>query len=490
MDTSQSSAQQPPPSPPPGAGAGDRAETPLLPVEYSADEETHIEELIASRFFSSGAPPPCVCIVGAGLVGRGWAVVFSRAGLRVHCYESYGPALASAPALLRHTAQAYFADAVSVPIEHADHQRRVAAAVDDLMSRVRFFGPHGAVSSGSSSRVVGSDGATKDEKVAVEVDEKKDEEENEDVSGLCAALCGCVYVQECVPERLELKQRVLALLGRLSSSPASSSSASTESVSVLPDASQPWSQIVLRSGRLLCLPVVASSSSNLVTADLVSDPTQSDTQSVADPTTTTTTTQTSSSCGSSGSPASSASSSWKSRVLVAHPVNPPHVIPLVELLPGPETSPLSVLFARSLLRHVRQRPILLRKALPGFCLNRLQYALLREAFYLVEEGVVSPEDVDSAVCDGLGLRWCFMGPCETIDLNAPGGVQDYFDRYGDGLHSVASTAQAQRRWTPDTEARIHQAMRTRHPLDSLPQRAQWRDRRLVALLKHKAQQPL
>mmetsp|Transcript_49682 Transcript_49682/g.124919 ORF Transcript_49682/g.124919 Transcript_49682/m.124919 type:complete len:84 (+) Transcript_49682:792-1043(+) len=83
-----------------------------------------------------------------------------------------------------------------------------------------------------------------------------------------------------------------------------------------------------------------------------------------------------------------------------------------------------------------------------------------------------------------------MGPCETIDLNAPGGVQDYFDRYGDGLHSVASTAQAQRRWTPDTEARIHQAMRTRHPLDSLPQRAQWRDRRLVALLKHKAQQPL
>jgi 3-hydroxyacyl-CoA dehydrogenase len=75
----------------------------------------------------------------------------------------------------------------------------------------------------------------------------------------------------------------------------------------------------------------------------------------------------------------------------------------------------------------------MRRELDGFIMNRLQGALLHEAFRLVAEGYASSEDVDARICKGIGLRWAFMGPFETIDLNAPGGNRDYVDRYG-GLY--------------------------------------------------------
>ena len=115
----------------------------------------------------------------------------------------------------------------------------------------------------------------------------------------------------------------------------------------------------------------------------------------------------------------------RARCLVAHPVNPPYLVPLVELVPAPWTDPAVVARTRALMERVRQVPVVANRETRGFVLNRLQAALVAEAFRLVRDGVMSVEDVDACVKDGLGLRWSFMGPFETIDLNAPGGVADY-----------------------------------------------------------------
>src|SRR5258706_8675462 len=119
----------------------------------------------------------------------------------------------------------------------------------------------------------------------------------------------------------------------------------------------------------------------------------------------------------------------RARCIVAHPVNPPHLVPVVELCGAPWTSDETKRRAREILVAVGQVPIEVKREIDGFILNRLQVALLTEAFRLVQEGYVSPEDLDHTIADGLGLRWAFMGPFETIELNAPGGIADYCRRY-------------------------------------------------------------
>ena len=118
----------------------------------------------------------------------------------------------------------------------------------------------------------------------------------------------------------------------------------------------------------------------------------------------------------------------KERVIVAHPVNPPIAIPVVELVPSKWTHKAVIDTARDLMNSVGQKPVVLKKEVDGFLVNRLQFALLTEAFRLVEDGIADAEDIDRAVSDGLGLRWSFMGPFQTIDLNAPNGVEDYCNR--------------------------------------------------------------
>ena len=130
---------------------------------------------------------------------------------------------------------------------------------------------------------------------------------------------------------------------------------------------------------------------------------------------------------SSGIPASAftADLPGRARCLVAHPVNPPHLIPVVELCGSPWTSAGIVERARTLMTELKQVPVVVRREIDGFILNRLQGALLNEAMRLVGEGYVSAADVDKTIAHGLGLRWSFMGPFATIELNAPGGVADY-----------------------------------------------------------------
>jgi len=174
----------------------------------------------------------------------------------------------------------------------------------------------------------------------------------------------------------------------------------------------------------------------------------------------------------------------RGRCIVAHPVNPPHVIPLVEISPAPWTRGEVVDRTRALLERVGQAPILIRKEVEGFVLNRLQAALLREAWRLVEEGYVSVEDLDRCMKDGLGLRWSFMGPFETIDLNAPDGVADYARRYGAAFHALFKDVSYQP-WDDALVSRVEGERRALLARERRPEREAWRDRRLMALLAHR-----
>jgi L-gulonate 3-dehydrogenase len=115
----------------------------------------------------------------------------------------------------------------------------------------------------------------------------------------------------------------------------------------------------------------------------------------------------------------------------------------------------------------------------------MQAALLGAALRMVKDGVASAADVDVAIRDGIGLRWSFMGPLETIDLNAPGGIADYLRRYGP-LYQAIEQEQAPLDWTGDALLRqIEDERRAILPAGALPERSVWRDRRLMALAAQK-----
>src|ERR1700730_11308366 len=124
----------------------------------------------------------------------------------------------------------------------------------------------------------------------------------------------------------------------------------------------------------------------------------------------------------------------RARCLVVHPINPPYLIPAAEVVPAPWTDPAVVERAAAFLRSAGHAPIVMKREIDGFVMNRLQGALLEEAFRLVEQGYAGVEDVDVGIREGLALRWSFMGPFETIDLNAPAGVREYAERY-QGIYS-------------------------------------------------------
>jgi 3-hydroxyacyl-CoA dehydrogenase len=175
----------------------------------------------------------------------------------------------------------------------------------------------------------------------------------------------------------------------------------------------------------------------------------------------------------------------RSRCLVVHPINPPYLIPAAEVVPAPWTSPAVVGRTRDFLVSCGQAPIVMKRELDGFIMNRMQGALLEEAFRLVADGYASIEDVDIGIREGLALRWSFMGPFETIDLNAPGGVRDYVARY-QGLYANMF-AQMQRRvdWAGPVMETVERERRRRLPAADLGKRQIWRDRRLMALAAHK-----
>ncbi|HEY1452862.1 MAG TPA: 3-hydroxyacyl-CoA dehydrogenase [Roseiarcus sp.] len=176
----------------------------------------------------------------------------------------------------------------------------------------------------------------------------------------------------------------------------------------------------------------------------------------------------------------------RSRALVVHPINPPYLIPAVEIVPAPWTDAAVVERTIALMRSAGHAPIVMKREIDGFLMNRLQGALLEEAFRLVAEGYASVEDVDIGIRDGLALRWSFIGPFETIDLNAPGGVRDYAERYQGIYAGIFSSCQWRADWSGPVMDMVEAERRQRVTADELGARQAWRDRRLMALAAHKA----
>lgn len=178
----------------------------------------------------------------------------------------------------------------------------------------------------------------------------------------------------------------------------------------------------------------------------------------------------------------------RARCLVGHPVNPPHLVPLVELCGAPWTSPDAIDRARRIYREIGQVPVTVNREINGFVLNRLQGALLAEAFRLVGEGYISAEDLDHTVKDGLGLRWSFLGPFETIELNAPGGIPDYCARYTGFYKELAGAAAGPEVYQSPNVDRVIAAWPHQPTPERIAALTQRRNERLAALAAHKAAQ--
>lgn len=303
-----------------------------------------------------------IAIVGAGLIGRAWAIAFARGGHEVRIYdEVHGAA---------EKASQFAASALS------------ALAAEGLLD--------GQVPSDVARRL----------KV---------------VGNLAMALAGADHVQENTPEDLETKKRVFAQLDQ----------------AARPDA------------------VLASSTSALLPSRFTEALT------------------------------------GRKRCLVVHPINPPYLIPAVEIVPAPWTDPALVERTRALMSAAGQSPIVMKREIDGFVMNRLQGALLEEAFRLVADGYASVDDVDIGLREGLALRWSFMGPFETIDLNAPAGVRDYVVRYQQIYSRLFPSMQRRVDWAGAVIETVERDRRARLPEADLQQRQTWRDRRLMALAAHK-----
>lgn len=295
-------------------------------------------------------------IVGAGLVGSGWAIVFARAGHQVRVFDANPQILDRLPAHLRASLEAM----------------RAHGLVDDVEAIL--------------ARIAIAD-------------------------SLAGAVAGADHVQESVVEVLERKREVSLDIDR----------------HLGPDT------------------IVGSSTSGL--------PASSFTEQCAS----------------------------RARFVVAHPVNPPHLVPVVEIVPAPWTDLATVERTRALMEAVGQEPVVVSREVPGFILNRLQGALLDEAWSLFDQGYASAEDIDKTIKFGLGLRWSFMGPFETIDLNAPTGIDDYARRLGPMYVELAEGRRPAGPWSEDAVARATAERRAALPEGEIDARRQWRDERLMAL---------
>jgi L-gulonate 3-dehydrogenase len=175
----------------------------------------------------------------------------------------------------------------------------------------------------------------------------------------------------------------------------------------------------------------------------------------------------------------------RGRCIVVHPINPPYLIPAAEVVPAPWTTPETVERARAFLTSAGHAPLVMKKELDGFIMNRMQGALLEEAYRLVADGYATIEDVDIGIRDGLALRWSFMGPFETMDLNAPGGIRDYAERYQYIYENLFPQMQRRVDWAGPVMDTVEPERRKLVPAHKLQDRQVWRDKRLMALLAHK-----
>jgi 3-hydroxyacyl-CoA dehydrogenase len=169
------------------------------------------------------------------------------------------------------------------------------------------------------------------------------------------------------------------------------------------------------------------------------------------------------------------------RILVGHPGNPPYLIPVIEVVPSPQTSARTVEQANAVYRAAGLTTIQVRREVEGFVFNRLQGALLREAYCLVRDGVATVEDIDGIVRNGLGRRWSVIGPFETVDLNTRGGIAAHAQRMGPAYERMGAERGQHDPWDEQLVAQVERERRAVLPLAEWNARVQWRDQQLMRL---------
>ena len=178
----------------------------------------------------------------------------------------------------------------------------------------------------------------------------------------------------------------------------------------------------------------------------------------------------------------------KQRCIVAHPALPPHVVPFVEICPSSETSLEVIEKAKDIYKTAHYVPIVLKKEIEGFVLNRLQGALLNEAVRLHEEGYASIDDIDISLKHALGIRWAFLGPFEIMDLNAPGGIGDSFTRYRKGIKKLAQQQNSVPEYTDEYIKKLESEQRERLKLTDREERTKKRNKLIALVRKLKLEQ--
>ncbi|KAL3288535.1 hypothetical protein HHI36_002975 [Cryptolaemus montrouzieri] len=170
----------------------------------------------------------------------------------------------------------------------------------------------------------------------------------------------------------------------------------------------------------------------------------------------------------------------KANIVVAHPVNPPYYVPLVEIVPAPWTNPEVSKKTRAIMEEIGQSPVSLSREVPGFALNRIQYAILNETWNLVNDGILDVHDIDKVMSDGLGMRYAVLGTLETTHLNAE-GFRNYCDRYANSMHSVCQDFKPIPKFEGPLVSKIAEQLESSIPLDKLQKRRDWRDLYLTKL---------
>lgn len=175
----------------------------------------------------------------------------------------------------------------------------------------------------------------------------------------------------------------------------------------------------------------------------------------------------------------------KCRCLIAHPANPPHLIPIIELVPSSFTSKDIVEKTKNMFLFIGKKPVVVQKEIEGFIFNRLQGAILREAYCLVRDGIATVKDIDMVVSEGLGIRWAVIGPFETIDLNTRGGIESHAKKLGPAYQRMGNLRGQNDPWTSDLVSLVVEQRRKELPLKYWSDRVQWRDKQIIKILKSK-----
>jgi 3-hydroxyacyl-CoA dehydrogenase len=172
----------------------------------------------------------------------------------------------------------------------------------------------------------------------------------------------------------------------------------------------------------------------------------------------------------------------RERCLIVHPGNPPYLLPVAEIVPAPFSSVDAVERTVDLMRSAGMAPVRLTREVEGFVFNRLQGALLREAYCLVRDGVASVADIDAVVRLGLGRRWGVLGPFATSDLNTRGGIERHAQVMGPAYARMGLERGQNDPWTPELVARVAAELHEYQPLSDWSDNVVRRDRALMRLL--------